>query len=438
MYSRRVGNASSENRSNLDKNLKLLGMYPLKSFPLQAKRRLPSQAEVIARIEYERLTNSDRSCAISTTMQEIVSIWQNFGQGLQVAEKQTIRRRLKKLYEAWITDKGKINKLSKAQCDELQTQFRTTVCDISHPMTQQHISKIEDQVQQNASEESLTKNQKLNISTALPELLTMPSTSAITTMEVDTAYDSETISLRRSSRILQQSNYSSNRQTDLQLNDYLLPSSQEFLPGNSEEIDREYMPLYEQRELKHKTVTERSTPTGQKVSYYGDNLCKEILTNNLSIAGAHSITATTFQNLLESFHRSGFRIEPPFQMLNHIKLSQSSLYREMQDFRKRYPEMAKKSYVYGKPLTLHFDAKRLKSIASDDIIDQLIIAVSTTDFKRFIKVAEMTCGKGKVMANEIIKVLEADLDLKSTITCMSFDTTSANTGHLRGACILVE
>ena len=89
------------------------------------------------------------------------------------------------------------------------------------------------------------------------------------------------------------------------------------------------------------------------------------------------------------------------------------------------------------PLTIHWDGKILEDIAGRETVDRLPILVSGEGVEQLLNVPKLDAGTGLATASAVYEAAES-WSISSRIKCMCFDTTAANTGLRKGACILLE
>lgn len=88
-------------------------------------------------------------------------------------------------------------------------------------------------------------------------------------------------------------------------------------------------------------------------------------------------------------------------------------------------------------LTLHWDGKLLEDIAGRETVDRLPVLVSGAGVEQLLAVPKMPSGTGEAAANAVYETA-VSWNICDQVKCMSFDTTAANTGSWKGACILLQ
>jgi len=86
---------------------------------------------------------------------------------------------------------------------------------------------------------------------------------------------------------------------------------------------------------------------------------------------------------------------------------------------------------------VHWDGKILPKISGQGKVDRLPILVSRDGMEKLLGVPKLAAGTGEQEA-EAIYIMLTQCKLVDKVQAMSFDTTSGNTGHLHGACTLLE
>ena len=105
----------------------------------------------------------------------------------------------------------------------------------------------------------------------------------------------------------------------------------------------------------------------------------------------------------------------------------------------RSDEAAKIKSSFEKPEhgTVHFDSKLILESGDSKKGDHLAVVVSGGPKCKVLSAKLIENGTGESEANEVLSSLE-EWDLKSCVCSMCFDTTSTNTGWIKGACVLIE
>lgn len=86
-------------------------------------------------------------------------------------------------------------------------------------------------------------------------------------------------------------------------------------------------------------------------------------------------------------------------------------------------------------LVVHWDGKMLPSITGHTKVERLPILISTNGVQKLLGVPICEDGSGEAIANAVHDVL-VEWNLLDKVEAMCFDTTSTNTGRMKGACQL--
>jgi len=97
----------------------------------------------------------------------------------------------------------------------------------------------------------------------------------------------------------------------------------------------------------------------------------------------------------------------------------------------------KNSFAPDIPLTVHWDGKLLPSLTGHDTVDRLAVILSGEGIMKLLSVPQLTSGSGEAQADAVYNAL-LEWNVTDRVQCMSFDTTSSNTGNKSGACVLLE
>ena len=119
-------------------------------------------------------------------------------------------------------------------------------------------------------------------------------------------------------------------------------------------------------------------------------------------------------------------------------LSVSSIQRSRSQHHMQAAAEAKASSVSDSTLVVHFDGKLLQAIAGGPENDDRIAGIVTDlTCEKLLGIPKVVQGTGKQVAKAAAETLDSS-SLTNDIVGMSSDTTAANTGHLNGACVLLE
>jgi hypothetical protein len=90
------------------------------------------------------------------------------------------------------------------------------------------------------------------------------------------------------------------------------------------------------------------------------------------------------------------------------------------------------------PLIIHLDGKLLPAISGGpEKEDRVAIVVSGKEVEKLLAIPKVAQGTGDLVAQAAATAIN-DWKLTDEIVGISFDTTASNTGHLNGACVLLE
>jgi hypothetical protein len=134
-------------------------------------------------------------------------------------------------------------------------------------------------------------------------------------------------------------------------------------------------------------------------------------------------------------------ITPVLQRLGHdpseYNVSYSSIRRERIKHRQSIAGGIKANFIPQVPLTIHWDGKLLPDITGKETVDRLPILVSGEGVDQLLAIPKMSSGTGDSAASAVYEASVA-WGICDQIKAMGFDTTSANTGRVNGACVLLE
>lgn len=123
---------------------------------------------------------------------------------------------------------------------------------------------------------------------------------------------------------------------------------------------------------------------------------------------------------------------------SNMSLSVSSIRRSRSLYRVQAASAAKAAFRSDGPLVVHFDGKLLPSITGGpQKEDRVAVLVSGKMGEKLLAIPSVVQGTGEQIASAAAKAIH-EWDVAQDISGMSFDTTTANTGHLNGACVLLE
>lgn len=89
------------------------------------------------------------------------------------------------------------------------------------------------------------------------------------------------------------------------------------------------------------------------------------------------------------------------------------------------------------PLTVHWDAKKYKSLADNRKINRVAVLVVGDKIQKLLGVVIASSGSGSAEAAEILKLLK-QWNVTNNVKGMCFDTTASNSGLKNGSCAIIE
>ena len=143
--------------------------------------------------------------------------------------------------------------------------------------------------------------------------------------------------------------------------------------------------------------------------------------------------------------RDAFRILAPATAamgldVSKAAISRSTIERERKKLRSTIDAEAKAAFLPPENAIVHFDGKHLMDMAGE-FGDRLAIVLSgnTPDCiqGKLLSAEKIADGTGRSQAEEVISALNK-WGAQDNVCGMCFDTTSSNTGWIKGACVLIE
>lgn len=118
-------------------------------------------------------------------------------------------------------------------------------------------------------------------------------------------------------------------------------------------------------------------------------------------------------------------------------LNRTSISRERAQLRLTQSEkIIEKFTASDQPLTIHWDTKLLSTITGKSE-DRLAIIATAPGLEQIIDMPDIPSGTGAEISSAVYDALE-DKHILERTEAFVFDTTSSNTGRLKGACVLLE
>jgi len=125
--------------------------------------------------------------------------------------------------------------------------------------------------------------------------------------------------------------------------------------------------------------------------------------------------------------------------IDNLVINRSSIHREREKLRKERAIDLRNEFQVNlfKNAVIHWDGKLLPSLTSKTLVDRLPVIISSNNQEQLLGVPKLTIGTGEEQAENVFKIIE-EWGLNEFIVALCCDTTSSNTGRLKGACILLE
>ena len=123
--------------------------------------------------------------------------------------------------------------------------------------------------------------------------------------------------------------------------------------------------------------------------------------------------------------------------IQDFTLNAASIRRSRRSHRKQFADEVLKNFSPNAPLTVHWDGKLLPDLTGKKSVDRLPILVSFGEDTQLLSVPKIVAGTGKAQANAVYRALK-DWGVQDSIQALCCDTTSANTGRVNGACVMIE
>lgn len=201
-------------------------------------------------------------------------------------------------------------------------------------------------------------------------------------------------------------------------------SSGEYSENSSiSDVDEEYKPTQQRKKNDAEINKDKIKPTPN---------CKNVF--NLHVTSALDRNKVSDREALRL-------IVPLASALGHdpsdISISRSTIQRRRKMARKELNCLIQNTFSPNYPLVVHWDGKMLPNIVGTGKIDRLPVLVSGDGEEKLLGVPMLAAGTGKNAADEIYELL-AKWNVLNKVRAFSFDTTSVNTGHLNGVCVLLE
>ncbi|CAG9793804.1 unnamed protein product [Diatraea saccharalis] len=145
-----------------------------------------------------------------------------------------------------------------------------------------------------------------------------------------------------------------------------------------------------------------------------------------------------------SVRDSVFIIEATIEALGHntdeFPISKSSIHRIRTEMRRKRANAIKINFRYKVPdtVTVHWDGKLLPALdARKSKEERLPIVISYDNNEQLIAVPKLVNSSGSEQAQAVWNAI-IDWNLEDRVQILCCDTTASNTGHINGACVLLE
>ncbi|XP_050524055.1 uncharacterized protein LOC126895832 [Daktulosphaira vitifoliae] len=176
-----------------------------------------------------------------------------------------------------------------------------------------------------------------------------------------------------------------------------------------------------------KTLCEPGPSTSKRAS-------KQFLTNKLVAALDRCMISDR-----DATHLLMAAAEAFGQNVDSLVINRSSIHREREKLRKERALNLRENFQISlfSNAVVHWDGKLLPSLTSKDLVDRLPIIISSGDHEQLLGVPKLSEGTGEEQAIKVYESIE-EWGLKNSVVAVCCDTTSSNTGRLKGTCILLE
>lgn len=121
----------------------------------------------------------------------------------------------------------------------------------------------------------------------------------------------------------------------------------------------------------------------------------------------------------------------------NTSVSYSTIHRARTKNRNEVATKIRTNFSCELPITVHWDGIILPALNSYQKIDRIAIVVSSVNIEQLIAIPAIVRGTGQNICDVIVSTLK-EWKLEDQISCLSFDTTSTNTGMRNGVCTLLE
>ena len=120
-----------------------------------------------------------------------------------------------------------------------------------------------------------------------------------------------------------------------------------------------------------------------------------------------------------------------------ININRTSIHSHRVKHRALFAEAIKTTFAPNVPLTVHWDGKLLMDLTGNEYVDRLPIIVTGVGVQQLLGVPKIGSGTGLNQATAVMAALK-EWGISERVAAISFDTTASNTGHLKGACVILQ
>ena len=123
--------------------------------------------------------------------------------------------------------------------------------------------------------------------------------------------------------------------------------------------------------------------------------------------------------------------------VNDYSINRSSIRRERHKLCQDISQQLKSKFNPNTPLTVHWDGKPLKDLTGKELVDRVPVIVSGLEIYKLLGVPKLISVTGEAQGTAVTQLLE-NWGVQHLIRALCFDTTTTNTGRIKGACPLLE
>lgn len=123
--------------------------------------------------------------------------------------------------------------------------------------------------------------------------------------------------------------------------------------------------------------------------------------------------------------------------VKQIKINRETIRQTRNSHRIQKAKEIKNDFKPNIPLTVHWDSKFITNGSSIESSDRLAVIVSGVGVTKILGIPKIESSTGIDQANAVYDLI-VQWNLVNNIKSMGFDTTPSNSGHLSGACAILE